>query len=396
MATGFPGRARVVAWLLLFGLAASWLGMAQGWRQAALWGLGAALGLVLFHATFSFAGGFRRLLAEGRGAAFRAQLLMLGLAMLLFLPALEVGAVFGQPVRGFVFPVGAALLLGAFLFGIGMQLGGGCGSGTLFTAGGGQGARMWLTLAAFVAGATLAAWDGERWLDWPALAPVSLPGVLGTGAALGLGLGVLGLAWLGAVELERRRHGAAEQLVWRGGALLRGPWPLVWGAVGLVALNFATLILAGRPWAITAAFPLWGSRLVEAAGWDDPAFWLYWEDPTRTEALLRPLLADRTTLMDLGLIVGAALAAALAGRARDWRLPAAGPAAASVLGGLLLGYGAILGSGCNISAFFGGIASGSLHGWIWIFPALAGNWVGLRLRPLFGLDFSTRNAPAPA
>ncbi len=393
MATGFPGRARVVAWLLLLGLAASWLGMAQGWRQAALWGLGAALGLVLFHATFSFAGGFRRLLSEGRGAAFRAQLLMLGLAMLLFLPALDAGAVLGQPVRGFVFPVGTALLLGAFLFGIGMQLGGGCGSGTLFTAGGGQGARMWLTLAAFVAGATLAAWDGERWLDWPALAPVSLPGVLGTGAALGLGLGVLGLAWLGAVALERRRHGAAEQLVWRGGALLRGPWPLVWGAVGLAALNFATLILAGRPWAITAAFPLWGSRLVEAAGWDDPAFWLYWEDPTRTEALLRPLLADRTTLMDLGLIVGAALAAALAGRARDLRLPAVGPAAASVLGGLLLGYGAILGSGCNISAFFGGIASGSLHGWVWIFPALAGNWVGLRLRPLFGLDFSTRNAP---
>jgi uncharacterized membrane protein YedE/YeeE len=396
MATGFPERARVVVWLLLLALAASWLGMAQGWRQAGLWGLGAVLGLVLFHATFSFAGGFRRLLAEGRGAAFRAQVLMLGLAMLLFLPALEAGAVFGQPVRGFVFPVGSALLLGAFLFGIGMQLGGGCGSGTLFTAGGGQGARMWLTLAAFVAGATLAAWDGERWLDWPALAPVSLPGVLGTGAALGLGLGVLGLAWLGAMALERRRHGAAERLVWRGGALLRGPWPLVWGAVGLAALNFATLILAGRPWAITAAFPLWGSRLVEAAGWDDPAFWIYWEDPTRTEALLRPVLADRTTLMDLGLIAGAALAAALAGRARDWRLPGAGPAAASVLGGLLLGYGAILGSGCNISAFFGGIASGSLHGWVWIFPALAGNWVGLRLRPLFGLDFSTRNAPRAA
>lgn len=393
MATGFPGRVRVVVWLLLLGLAASWLGVAQGWRQAALWGLGAALGLVLFHATFSFAGGFRRLLAEGRGAAFRAQLLMLGLAMLLFLPALEAGAVLGQPVRGFIFPVGAALLLGAFLFGIGMQLGGGCGSGTLFTAGGGQGARMWLTLAAFVAGATLAAWDGERWLDWPALAPISLPGMLGTGAALGLGLGLLGLAWLGAVALERRRHGAAEQLVWRGGALLRGPWPLVWGAVGLAALNFVTLILAGRPWAITAAFPLWGSRVVEAAGWDDPAFWLYWEDPTRTEALLRPLLADRTTLMDLGLIVGAALAAALAGRARDWRLPAVGPASASVLGGLLLGYGAILGSGCNISAFFGGIASGSLHGWIWIFPALAGNWVGLWLRSLFRLESSTRIAP---
>jgi hypothetical protein len=43
-------------------------------------------------------------------------------------------------------------------------------------------------------------------------------------------------------------------------------------------------------------------------------------------------------------------------------------------------------SGCNISAYVAGIASGSLHGWLWILPGLAGNWLGLYLRPLFGLD----------
>ena len=37
------------------------------------------------------------------------------------------------------------------MFGIGMQLGGGCGSGTLFTVGGGS-SRMAVTLAAFIAG----------------------------------------------------------------------------------------------------------------------------------------------------------------------------------------------------------------------------------------------------
>lgn len=379
------GGAGTAAWLLLLALGAAWLGQAQGWRQGALWLLGGALGLTLFHATFSFAGGFRRLLAERRGASLRAQMVMLGLAMLLFLPAIGAGSILGQPVRGFVFPVGLGLLLGAFLFGIGMQLGGGCGSGTLYTAGGGLGLRMWITLAAFVAGATFAAFDAARWEAWPALPPVSLPAMLGTGPALLLGLAVLGLVWWSAAVLERRRHGAVEPLSWRGGALLRGPWPLIWGAVGLAVLNFATLWLAGRPWAITAAFPLWGSLLVEGMGWDDPAFWPYWEDPTRTEALLRPLLADRTTVMDLGLMAGAALAAALAGRARQWDWPAPGAAAASVVGGLLLGYGAVLGTGCNISAYFGGIASGSLHGWVWIVPALAGNWVGLKLRPFFRL-----------
>ena len=379
------GGAGMVALLLLLALGAAWLWQGQGWRQAALWLLGGALGLTLFHATFSFAGGFRRLLAERRGASLRAQMVMLGLAMLLFLPAIGAGSILGQPVRGFVFPVGLGLLLGAFLFGIGMQLGGGCGSGTLYTAGGGLGLRMWITLAAFVAGATFAAWDAERWEAWPALPPVSLPGQVGTGPALLMGLAVLGLVWWVSAVLERRRHGGVEPLGWRGGALLRGPWPLLWGAVGLAVLNFATLWLAGRPWAITAAFPLWGSLLVEALGWEDPAFWPYWEDPTRTEALLRPLATDRTTVMDLGLMAGAALAAALAGRAREWALPAPGAVAASVVGGLLLGYGAVLGFGCNISAYFGGIASGSLHGWVWILPALAGNWVGLKLRPIFRL-----------
>ena len=354
----------------------------QGWRMAALWLVGAALGLSLLHASFSFAGAFRRLLAGGQGDGFRAQLWMLALALLLFQPAIMMGTVLGQPVRGFVFPVGVALLLGAFLFGIGMQLGGGCGSGTLFTAAGGQDGRMWITLGAFIAGATLAAWDGERWLGWPAW-----PGrTLGEGwSTLPLSLAGLGLGWGAACGWETARRGHIEPLTWGGGSLLRGPWPWLWGAAALAGLNFLTLLLAGRPWAITAAFPIWGSQLIDAAGWDDPAFWAFWEDPTRSEALLRPMLSDRTTVMDLGLMGGALLAAGLAGRRGGWRLPAPRAAAASLLGGVMLGYGAVLGSGCNISAFFGGIASGSLHGWVWIVPALVGNWVGLKLRPTFGL-----------
>jgi hypothetical protein len=41
--------------------------------------------------------------------------------------------------------------------------------------------------------------------------------------------------------------------------------------------------------------------------------------------------------------------------------------------------------GCNIGAFFSGVASGSLHGWVWILCAVAGNLIGIRLRPLFRL-----------
>ena len=353
---------------------ALWLGLAHGWRQAAAWLLGAALGFVMFRASFSFAGAFRRLLAERRGVGVRAQLLMIAAAAVLILPAAAAGEVLAQPVRGLVFAPGLAVAVGAFLFGVGMQLGGGCASGCLFGAGGGN-QRLWLTLVFFVVGATLATWQSEWWTGWWAPAPVALGAALGPGPGLGVTLAALAAAFAGVWWLERQRHGAAAPL----------PRVLVWAALALAGLNVATMLVVGRPWAITAAFPLWGAKGLEALGWGEPAFWPWWEDPTRIEALLRPLAADRTTAMDLGMLAGAFAAAVLAGRwARGWRLPA-GEAAASVAGGLLLGVGAMLGAGCNISAYVSGIASGSLHGWLWIGPALLGNWVGLRLRPGFGI-----------
>jgi uncharacterized membrane protein YedE/YeeE len=89
--------------------------------------------------------------------------------------------------------------------------------------------------------------------------------------------------------------------------------------------------------------------------------------------------------MDLGIILGALIAAGLAGRfAPGLRIPLR-PLLAAVLGGLLMGYGARLSFGCNIGAFFSGVASFSMHGWLWIVCALAGTWLGVKLRPALGL-----------
>ena len=57
---------------------------------------------------------------------------------------------------------------------------------------------------------------------------------------------------------------------------------------------------------------------------------------------------------------------------------------AAVVSGLMMGYGARLAYGCNISAFFSGLASASLHAWLWIACAIPGNVIGVYLRPLFG------------
>jgi hypothetical protein len=358
----------------------------NGWRNVASWAIGIALGYTLYRSAFGFSAGFRALLRDGRTAHVRAQLLMVAVAALLFLPAIAGGAVLGQPVRGFVFPVGAAVALGAFLFGIGMQLGGGCASGTLYTVGGGS-TRMLVTLLFIVAGATLAAFNAEWWNDLPTLPPLSLLAAVGLIPSITLYILVIAGLWIAVAFAEKRRHGGSAS-IWQSSvtSLPRDAWPYAWAALILAMLNFATLIVAGRPWGITQAFALWGSTALDATNLAEPVFWSFWEHPTRAEALHRSLLADITSVMDVAILVGALLAAGSSGRfSPQWRIAPA-HLLASVIGGLLLGSGAIIATGCNISAMFSGIASGSLHGWLWLAAALPGNWVGLQLRPLFKLD----------
>lgn len=373
--------------VLLILTGAWFLAQAVSGKQAALFVVGALLGLTLYHAAFGFTSAWRVFIADGRGAGLRAQMLMLAVGVALFFPVLYAGSLFGNPVKGLVSPAGTSVVIGAFIFGIGMQLGGGCASGTLYTVGGGS-TRMLVTLLAFIVGSLVGTAHMPFWTSLPQLEPVSMVKSLGVPSALALNWTVFGLVALLTVLVEKRRHGrlvAADLPASHDATWLRGPWPLVAGALALVLLNFATLALAGRPWGVTSAFALWGAKAAALVG-IDTASWTFWSSKANAAALAAPVWQDVTSVMDIGIVLGAMLAAALAGRyAPVWRVPLRSLVAA-VVGGLLLGYGARLAYGCNIGAYFSGIVSGSLHGWLWLVAAFAGNVFGTRLRPLFGLE----------
>jgi uncharacterized membrane protein YedE/YeeE len=366
-------------------LLALYLGVTFNSRQAALFLVGAVAGVVLYHAAFGFTSSWRVFITSGRGAGLRAQMLMLAATCVVFFPMLAAGQAWGLPLRGFVSPVGVSVLVGAFMFGVGMQLGGGCASGTLYTAGGGN-TRMLVTLLFFIVGSVIGTVHAPWWTAMPAFPPVSLVRTYGTAAALALSLALFATIVLATIAIERRRHGSLETTLGESPhRWLRGPWPLVAGALGLAAVNIATLLLAGRPWGVTSAFALWGAKALAIAGVPIQA-WPGFSTSAQKAALEASVLADVTTVMDIGIILGALTAAMLAGRfAPVWRIPARSLAAA-IVGGLLLGYGARLAYGCNIGAYFSGIASGSLHGWVWLVAAFAGNAVGVRLRPFCGLS----------
>src|SRR5215467_7433902 len=109
----------VIIALAVLGAGALALGDAYSWRQGALFLLGGALGLILYHALFGFTSAFRVFLADRRGAGLRAQMLMLAVAVLLFYPTLAQGSLFGTALRGEPGPIGIGVAFGAFLFGIG-------------------------------------------------------------------------------------------------------------------------------------------------------------------------------------------------------------------------------------------------------------------------------------
>jgi len=142
----------------------------------------------------------------------------------------------------------------------------------------------------------------------------------------------------------------------KAGKSLKGV-PYWLGGLLLGILNIAVFYVSGKPWGITSALVRWGGGPLPAAEGAEQVFY-------------------RTVLI-MGVIMGA-MAAALLFREFRIRWPRkTRQYGAAVLGGFLMGYGARLSDGCSIGALVGGIASGSLHGWIFGLFLLPGIILGL-------------------
>lgn len=355
-----------------------------GWQQSLLLILGCLFGISLYHASFGFASSYRKLFVYGEMQGVFAQILMLALATLLFAPILIQGSLWGQAVRGAVAPVGLAGAFGAFIFGIGMQLGNGCACGTLYTIGGGS-SLMVITLLTFGLGAFGATLTQSLWSGLPQTEPIALVTQWGYwGAAVQL----IVLLVIAVVLWRYRPAPILESspivaMPWFK-RVLYGPWSLWAGAIALAVLNGLTLVVSGRPWGVTWGFTLWAAKIARFLGWN-PASSPFWSQDFVAEILNKTVFADVVSVTNFGVVLGAALAATLAGRLTIKKPPSGRAIGAALLGGLLMGYGANLAFGCNVGAYFSGIASTSLHGWLWIVFALLGTKIGLKVRSRFQL-----------
>jgi hypothetical protein len=330
---------------------------------------GFGLGVAFLKAEFSYTASWRRFLVRGEAGGVIGGLIVIAIAALAVVPVAALSPKFG----GAIAPIGPSLLIGAFVFGIGMQLANGCGSGTLYTAGGGSG-RMLIALALFIVGSVFGSLSLPWFLSLGGIDPVLAAHYFGPWGGLGVTLASLALAAAIMIAIAKSR-----------GQNFVPPQRMIVGGIIIGLLCVAVFAAGGHPWSVTFGYTVWGAKIATFLGFDlsHSAFW-QWEGPKR--ALSESVLSDTSSLTDFGMLFGAMAAAAASKPFARTVWPPAKSLLAAALGGLLMGWGARLGFGCNIGAFVGGVASGSLHGWIWFAAALAGGVIGIRLRPLFGLS----------
>ncbi|MBL4917237.1 YeeE/YedE family protein [Szabonella alba] len=363
---GRAGRFAARSGLILGVLVAAFAVAAMaGPRYGLLLLIGLGFGMALEGFRFGFAGPWRAMILRREPQGLLAQLLAIGLVALVAFPLLQSNA--GE-LSGAHAPVGFAMIGGAFVFGAAMQVVLGCGSGTLVNAGSGNAvgalALVFFALGSFAGSLHLGWWTGLG----------SAP-VLALSGMEGLGITLAGLAVVAVVAIRLGTGGSA-----------RLPRRLVLAAIAIAVLAILNLIVAGQPWGVVYGLGLWAAKGAQAVGMEVSAN-AFWAAPGNAERLASSILTDVTSLTNLGILGGAFLVAA-------WRQGLSAPVAklplkawaAVVVAGLLLGYSSRLAFGCNVGAFFSGVSTGSLHGWVWFAAAFAGSFYGIKLRPLLGLE----------
>lgn len=158
----------------------------------------------------------------------------------------------------------------------------------------------------------------------------------------------------------------------------KNSWSYIVGAVLLSVLQIVTFSTTGNPWGVSQAFANWGAWLYRSVGGSVDK-WYYFSSKAAQATLDSGFLNDPASIRNIGIIFGALLASLLASQFRIKKIKSMKQVIAAVLGGLLMGYGARIGLGCNIGAMYSGIASLSLSGWVFALFLFLGGIVGSKL-----------------
>jgi uncharacterized membrane protein YedE/YeeE len=190
------------------------IGVVLGQVSATLglfWIIGNAFGYILQRSRFCFTAAMRDPYLTGGTNLTKAVLLAFAITSIGFV-AIKYGAfVKGLPIPGqsYVVPISPATAIGAFIFGVGMVIAGGCASGTFMRVGEGFLMQI-LALVFFIAGSLLGAWHFGWWkLTFIVRGKaIFMPDVFGWFGAIVVQLAIITLLWIAADKFQKRKQAA--------------------------------------------------------------------------------------------------------------------------------------------------------------------------------------------
>ena len=152
------------------------------------------------------------------------------------------------------------------------------------------------------------------------------------------------------------------------------PTPAVIALGVLAAYYFG---ITGTYWAVTGEFTRWGGHILQFAG-VDISNWGYYK--------IMKMEGNSFTRIDGVMIIGmfaGCIAAAFWGNNLKLRMPASNiRIAQALIGGIIAGFGARLGMGCNLASLFTGIPQFSAHAWFFTLAMIIGVYLGVKVTAL--------------
>ncbi len=350
--------------------------------------LGLLIGIALERSRFCFVSAVSNLILMKDGRLLRGvitglMIASVGFALMMFLqvPEPEVGII---PYNAHVYPLSWTLVFGGLLFGIGSILAGGCVIGSLSRIGEGSLSVIILTIGILV-GVSVYELQGEFWYDNFIVnaKQVWLPANIGWPLTIVLTLLVLAFIYyvIRIVEASSKAQQAMKtgentekkKFTWKD---LLGHWPATAGGVALGVLSILAYKMVERPIGVSGEYNRWSEVICNAIGITFPDVAAI---PGACKISASATEITWGLILNLAIILGAAIVALLSG---DFKIkyPRTFKAGFRVfLGAVIMGYGVGLAGGCNIGAFFSGVISFGLNGWVFGLAVFIGSLIGIKI-----------------
>ncbi len=187
---------------------AIWLGTRNG-TLALFWLTGLSFGFILQRSRFCFTASMRDPYLTKSTSVTRAVLIAFALTSIMF-TAIKYGYAnqgLAIPGQSYIAPISIATGIGAFMFGVGMVIAGGCASGTLMRVGEGFWMQV-LSLFFFIVGSLWGAHDYGWWMDKFIIVGkrVFLPDYMGWIGGLLCNLAIIAVIFVIATKFEKKHN----------------------------------------------------------------------------------------------------------------------------------------------------------------------------------------------